>query len=60
MRKLIVPNKDAMIGAYTVCPKEILQDAYLAKVGSYMELGGVITKILNVKITNDEIIIEME
>jgi len=55
-----IPNKDAMLGEYTVCPKEILQEAWMAKIGTTVECEDGPHKILSVKITETEVIVEME
>lgn len=55
-----MPNKDSMVGSYTVCPKEVMQQAWLDKVGTSMEWAHESHKILTVKITDEEVIVEIE
>jgi hypothetical protein len=56
---LKVPNADTTISGYTVCPKAIMQKAWVDKVGSCIDWCGESTRVLSVIITDDEIIIKM-
>lgn len=60
MITLTIPNKDSMVGPYTVCPKEVMQQAWLDKVGTSIEWAHESHKILAVKITDEEVIVEIE
>jgi len=61
-----MPNADTMMGAYMVCPKEIMQEAWLSKVGTYIDwtdrpgADRVKRKIISVTFTDDEVIVEIE
>lgn len=56
---LVVPNRDSYLGNYTVCPKEVLQKAYVDKVGSNVDFCGRSMLVKEVKITDESISIIM-
>ena len=57
---ITIHNKDAMVGVHVICPKEVLQEAWIAKVGTYVDWAHESHKILSVKITDEEVIVEIE
>ena len=60
MFTLIFPNKDTMMGPYTGCPEKVLLQSWLDKVGILIAVGDETAKVISVKVTAEEIIVEME
>lgn len=56
---ITVPNEDMMIDQYTVCPKEMIQKAYLNNVGQPFDFCGDKRIISDVRITDDFIFIDL-
>lgn len=57
---ITVPNKDDRIGNHMVCPKEVLQKAYMAKKGKTIVFDEELMNVIDVRITDDFIYIELE
>lgn len=55
-----IPNVDTKLGNYILCPKEILQKAYLDKKDSVIDFNGFPAKIIDVQITDDYIFMYLE
>lgn len=55
-----VPNADTNLGNYTVCPKEVIQKAYKDKIGGTIEFCGVPMKVVDVRITDEYIFMDLE
>lgn len=56
----IIPNKDTFLGPYTYCPADVLLKSYTNTVGKTIEYLGEIKKVVSVKVTEKEIIVELE
>jgi hypothetical protein len=55
-----IPNKDTYISPFTLCPREVLQQSYIDKIGKTIDYFGDMKKVVSVKLTESEIIIELE
>ena len=60
MMTIEVPNKDTNLGCGTICPKEVAQKAYKDKVGSTIDFCGAKMKVVDVRITEETIFIDLE
>ena len=60
MLTIKVPNADTNIGFCTICPKEVLQKAYKDKVGSTIDFLGAKMKVVEVRITEESIEMDLE
>ena len=54
-----VPNVDTNLGIYTVCPKEVLQKAYIDKIGGTIEFCEATMRVVDVRITDEFIFMDL-
>jgi hypothetical protein len=58
--KLVTPYEDTYIGPFTLCPKEVILNGYLDKIGKNISFSGVSMKVISVTVTEKQIIVELD
>lgn len=58
--KISMPNKDTMLGEYTICPNDVMIKAWLDKVGQYINFMDVKKKVLAVDVTPNFIFVTLK
>jgi len=57
---LVMPNADTTINGFTICTAEAMISAYVKSIGKTIEFANHHRKVLSVKVTETEIIVEFD